>query len=444
MKKSLYFGLLFVLLLSSCATARTQAPAASTQTEVIWLVRTNEAEQNWELGTIIPDFEKQNPNIRINLVVVPSSDFDTKMQTMIAANTPPDIWSHWGPSGFQDYVNRGLVADLTPYIARDNFDLSDFQPEVLDIYKVDGRLMGLPILSTGSFLFYNKDLFDKAGIAYPPSSWDDRTWTYDKFLEMCKALTSVTGDPATDVYGCNLSLWPNDAYALMWGQDIFPDSAYQTGFADKSFLDDPKVIAAFQARQDMLWKLKYMPSPAASDAINTTGDIFMTGKIAMNLTGGWGWWNYPDIQDFRWAAAALPYGADGRRDVLFTDPWMMSSKSAHPDQAWTFLKYLTGAAQQKSWMELTGAPPVRQSLAETWYRQFPGMAPEEVKMVHLGALAYGRESPHHLLVKYSQLFQIISTAVDPILNNQNSAAESLSFAKKTLDNALGQIQNEFK
>ena len=444
MKKYLYFGLLLILLLSACSSAATQVPAAAAQTEVIWYVRANEDEQNWEASMVIPDFEKQNPTIRINLVIVPANDFDTKMQTMIAAGTPPDIWSHWGPSGFQDYVKRGLVADLTPLIEKDRFDLSDFQPEILDTYKVDGKIMGLPILSTGSFIFYNKDLFDKAGIAYPTSSWDDTTWTYERFLEMCKDLTKVTGDPVTDVYGCNLGLWPNDAYPLMWGRDIFPDSAYQTGFADKSFLDDPKVIAAFQARQDILWKLKVMPSPAASDAMNTTGDIFMTGKIAMNLTGGWGWWNYTDIKDFHWAAAALPYGADGRRDVVFTDPWMMSSKTTHPNEAWTFLKYLTAPAQQESWMKLTGAPPVRKSLAETWYRQFPGMDPEKVKSVHLGALAYGRESPHHMLVKYPQLFQIISAAVDPILNNQTSAANSLSFAKKSLDNALAQIQNEFK
>ena len=204
------------------------------------------------------------------------------------------------------------------------------------------------------------------------------------------------------------------------------------------------MIAALQVRQDMLWKLKYMPSPAASEAMNPAGDIFTTGKIAMNLTGGWGWWNYPEIQDFRWGAAALPYGADGRQDIVFTDPWMMSAQTSHPDQAWTFLKYLTGAAQQESWMEFTGAPPVRKSLAETWYRQFPGMTPEEVKMVHLGALTHGRESPHHLLVKYSQLFQIISTAVDTVLNNQQSAAQALPVAKKNLDNALLQIQNQFK
>ena len=129
----------------------TAAPAAEGQTEVIWYVRSNDDEQKWE-EQVIKDFEAANPNIKINLVVTPWADFDTKMQTMIAAGTPPDIWSHWGPSGFADYVERGLVADLTPYIEKDSFDLSDFEEAVLDIYKVDGKIMGMPILTTGSFV----------------------------------------------------------------------------------------------------------------------------------------------------------------------------------------------------------------------------------------------------------------------------------------------------
>jgi multiple sugar transport system substrate-binding protein len=95
-------------------------------------------------------------------------------------------------------------------------------------------------------------------------------------------------------------------------------------------------------------------------------------------------------------------------------------------------------------MQLTGAPPVRISLAEEWYRQFPSMTPDEVKEVHLGALRHGRESPNHLLVKFDQLNQIVSSAVDPIINNERTAAEVLPAANKQLIEALKQIQAEYK
>jgi multiple sugar transport system substrate-binding protein len=452
--KFVFLLVVLALVLSACAApaAPSAAPAAggeqaapAEQVEVIWYVRSNEDEQKWENEVVIPDFESKHPNIKINLIVVPWADFDTKMQTMIAAGTPPDVWSHWGPSGFQDYVKRGLVADLTPYIEKDNFDLSDFVPEVLDIYKVDGKVMGLPILTTGSFVFYNKDAFDAAGVEYPPTDWDDTSWTWDAFVEKCGALTKNIDDPATAMFGCNLGFWPNDAYAWLWGQDLYPDSAYQTGFADEAYLDSEGAIAGFQARQDLVWKLHYMPDPAQVDALGG-GDIFQSGKVAMHLTGGWGWWQFGNAklhEKFNWGVAALPYGAEGRRDVVFTDPWMMSSKTDHPDEAWELLKYLASPDVQRGWMELTGAPPVRASLAEDWYKQFPSMTPEEVKEVHLGALKHGRESPNHLLVKFDQLNQIVSSAVDPIFNNEKPAAEVLPAANEQLIEALKQIKAEY-
>lgn len=417
------------------------APAAE-QTEVIWYVRSNDAEQAWE-AQVIEEFEAANPNIKINLVVVPWDDFDTKMQTMIAAGTPPDIWSHWGPSGFQDYVKRGLVADLTPFIEKEAFDVSDFEETVLDIYTVDGKIMGMPILTTGSFIFYNKDWFDAMGVDYPPTDWDDTSWTWDAFVEKCGALTS--GEGPERQFGCNLGFWPNDAYAWLWGQDIYPDSAYETGFADEAYLNSPEAVAAFQARQDMVWKDNFMPDPAQVEAMGG-GDMFQNENVAMELTGGWGWWNFGNVslhEKFNWGVAALPYGAEGRRDVVFTDPWMLSSRTEHPDEAWTFLKYLASPEVQRGWMELTGAPPVRKSLAEDWYKQFPSMTPEEVQEVHLGALDHGRESPNHLLVRFDQLNQIVTSALDPVFNNEQSAADALPAANEALTEALQQIQTEY-
>jgi multiple sugar transport system substrate-binding protein len=452
MRKLISITALLVIFLSACnpiPPAANPVPAGQAgqsevkQTEVTWYVRPSAPEQKWENETIIPGFEKKYPNIKIILTVVPISDFDSKMQSMIHAGNPPDVWTHWGPSGFQDYVKRGLVADLSPYIEKDAYDLSDFQPEALKAYTVDGKIMGLPMLTTGSFLFYNKDLLDKAGVAAPTTNWDDQTWTYDKFLEMCKALTHVTGDSRSDVYGCNLDFWPNDAVAWMWGKDLYPESAYTTGFASTSFLNDPQVMAAYQARQEMVWKLKVQPTSAEIDAMGG-GDLFKSQKIAMELTGGWEWWNLSGVKDFNWGAAALPYGSDGRRDVVFTDPWMMSAQTAHPNEAWSFLKYLSEAPQQESWMKLSGAAPARKSLAETWYRQFPGMSPEAVKEVTLGALKYGRESPNHLLVGFDALDKIVSAALAPVANNTRQAAEVLPEANQKLTAALNQIQSEFK
>jgi len=205
------------------------------------------------------------------------------------------------------------------------------------------------------------------------------------------------------------------------------------------------VIAAFQAWQDIVWKHHYSPSPEQVTAWSNEGaDAFKTGKVAVAGTGVWGWWNYADIKGFKWGVAALPFGAAGRKDMVFTDPWMLSAKTAHPNEAWTFLKYLTSPEVQASWTKLTGAPPIRTSLLEDWYKQFPGMAPEKVKEVFLGSLKHGRESPNHLLVKFDQLDSVVSPAADQIFNNTAKPADILPTANKDLIEALKRIQSEYK
>jgi len=83
-------------------------------------------------------------------------------------------------------------------------------------------------------------------------------------------------------------------------------------------------------------------------------------------------------------------------------------------------------------------------MEEPWYKSFPTMTPDEVKEVFLGSLKYGRESPNHLLVKFDQLNQVVQSALDPIVNNEKQAADTLPDANTKLEDALKQIAAEYK
>lgn len=432
-------ALILIVITSACVPQ-----TALAKVEITWYVRSQPAENTWERSIVIPQFEAQNPNIKINLVVVASSDFETKLQAMYAAKTPPDVFSHWGQSGWGDYYRRGMVADLTPFIEKDHFDLSDFIPEVLDVFKVDGKIIGLPMFRTGSFVFYNKDLFDAAGVSYPTTNWDDTTWTWSAFIDKCKQLTRKTNDPATTIYGCYLSLWPLDSYPLLFGDTIFPDEVYKTGFTSHSNLSSDASIQAFQAWQDLVWKFGYMPDPAVADSLGG-GDIFQSGKVAMVLNGGWGWWNYKGVEkNFHWGVAALPYGTSNRKAIAFADPWLMSSTSLHPNEAWEFIKFLSSKDIQEGWMDTGGVPPARISLLDKWYHSFRTMSPEEVKQVHLGAIKYGVACPCDFMVRYDQIDAFLATTLDPIINNQSQAKDVLPDANSKLDKLLEQIQNDYQ
>lgn len=422
-----------------------EKPKAEEQVTVTWYVRSQPDEQPWEQDIVIPAFEKTHPNIKINLVITPWDDFDTKMQAMFAGGEGPDIWSHWGPSGFQDYRIRGLIQDLTPFIEKDNYDLSDFIPEVLDKYKVEGRIYGLPILTGASYLFYNKKLFDEAGVPYPPTDWDDQSWTFDKFVETAKKLTKDYEDATKAIYGYHDGTWPADTWPWLFGQDLYPAEAYKTGFATEAYLDKEGAIKGIQAKADLTYKYKVAPSPAASEALSAGGNPFHTGRVAMQGIGVWGWWVHKGLEEqFPFGCAALPKGAPNAKAVIFTDPWVLSATSKHPDAAWEFIKYLVSPEAQRAYMKAVGAPPVRKSLLPEFFKLYPTMTPEEAEECFLGGVAHGQESPNHLLVRFDQLNNVVSAAIDPVNLGEKTAAETLPQANADLEKALNQIASEYK
>ena len=411
--------------------------------EITWLVRADEVENSWEANVAIPRFEAENPNIKVNLIYLPGSDFDTKLQSMIAGGTPPDVFSHWGSSGFRDYLTRDLLADLSPFIERDQLDTSDFVSDIMDIYTIDGKVMGIPILSGGTYMFYNKDLLDYYGVEYPTTDWDDTSWTIDAYLEKCGELTQNIDDTDLGTFGCHLGFWPADGLAWLYGGGYYPENAFETGFADEALMTSDPVVNGWQLRQDMVWKYHYMPQPSEAEAFGGTSG-FKNSKIGLYITGAWGWWQFGDLDEqFNWGVAALPYGAEGRKGLVFTDPWMMSKDSNHPDEAWEFIKFLSSQDIQQEWMELTGAPPVRLSLLNIWAESFSTMSADEVMEVYLGSLKHGIESPNHLMVRFDQLDSTIGAKTSQITNNERPAREVLEEIQIELENVLNQIKVEY-
>ncbi|MBI3957986.1 MAG: carbohydrate ABC transporter substrate-binding protein, partial [Chloroflexi bacterium] len=164
--------------------------AAAVQREIVWMVRTSTTENPWEKDVAIKAFEESQSEIKVNLLIIDQPDIAVKREAMIAAGEPLHVWStNWGGDGFASDRARGLITDLTPLIEKDGVDMSVFIPEVLAIYENEGKQWGLPFLTTGSYVFYNMDLFDAAGIEYPTTDWEDKSWTWDAQLELAKKLT---------------------------------------------------------------------------------------------------------------------------------------------------------------------------------------------------------------------------------------------------------------
>jgi multiple sugar transport system substrate-binding protein len=426
------------------------------QKTIVWMVRTGIEENTWEKSVVLPDFAKAKPDIFVKALSINQDDIAVKREAMIAAKEPLHVWStNWGGDGFASDRARGLITDLTPLIERDKFDTSDYVPDVLKIYQSEGKTWGLPFLTTGTYIYYNKKLFDDAKVPYPPTDWDDASWTWAKYVETAKALTQNYGDPNTAIYGARSVMYGNiEGVPSLWGKFVWPEDAYSTGYAAKIDLNNEQAIAAYQAMHDLTYVDKVAPEPAASQALDQLGGAFQTGRVAMWLEGGWGHWVFNKLIDdpngFCWGVAPLPMGSpDAKtRAVIYTDPWVITAgmDQENTDMAWEFVKFLASAEQAAKYTETTGTPPTRTSLLKTYYDRFSKcMKPEEMKQVFEGAFSHGRESSNHLLVKWDELNQTWVNLMDPFWNDpEGKAADILPEVETAVNDALTKIIEESK
>lgn len=119
-------------------------------------------------------FMEKHPNIKVKVESVPDN-YDQKLLTSLASETAPDVFMAWN---YPLYVPGGALEDMQTWVDKDNYDLNKYYPIIMDYMKYDGKLWGLPTTYSTRAIYYNKKLFDEAGVAYPQDGW-----TWDEFVE---------------------------------------------------------------------------------------------------------------------------------------------------------------------------------------------------------------------------------------------------------------------
>ena len=118
------------------------------------------------------------------------TDYDTKIQSAFAAGSPPNIFRYSPDTpSLITAVERNMLLKLDNLVKRDKYDLSDFRKEAIELYRWKGSLYALPRDYGLQLIFYNTDMFAKEGLPPIPGDWNDKTWTFAKFLEACQRLT---------------------------------------------------------------------------------------------------------------------------------------------------------------------------------------------------------------------------------------------------------------
>jgi multiple sugar transport system substrate-binding protein len=305
------------------------------------------------LQEIADAFHEENPNVSVTVTV---SDWDTywdKLQTQLAGGTPPDVFAMDAPL-YPDYQSRGVLMNLQPLIERDNFALDGYYEQSLVCYQTDEGYYGLPRDIQPSVMYYNKDMFDAAGVPYP-----DESWTWDDVITYGQELTQDTdGDGTVDQYALWADLWDME---LLWGSmiwqfggEIVDENYTQTLLAGEDAMEAWRVI------EQMIFEYGIMPTPSVAEQF---GDPFESGNVAMTPAGHWVVPLYSNV-DFAWDVAPLPQG-DERASMVNSVGFVIGKDTRYPEEAWDFLKFLVGEPGQSRVTSLGLGVPTLMDIANS-------------------------------------------------------------------------------
>jgi multiple sugar transport system substrate-binding protein len=378
--KKVVFSLVMVAVLLLTACAGKTAGTTGGKTELSFMMWGDPAELTvW--NQIVADFQAANPNITVSVEVSDWDSYWTKLKTLLAAKTPPDMFAIDAPL-YLDYQSKGVLLNLKPYLDANPGMLDGLYPQTLQAYQTPQGYFGLPRDFQTIVLFYNKAMFDKAGLAYPTADW-----TWDDLRAAARKLTLDTnGDGKTDQYGFSFDMWdmePGYSEAIWsYGGDII--SADHT----KTLLGEPAARQAWQLLYDMTFVDKSVPDSNTSGQYG--GDTFLAGVSAMTPLGHWVVPGYADA-NLKFDAAPMPKGPAGRFTSVNSAGFVIAKGTKHPDQAFTFLKFVLSTAGQTRLAELGFACPVLKSIAES-----PAFLNQKIdinQQVFLDALQYAHMKP---------------------------------------------------
>jgi multiple sugar transport system substrate-binding protein len=393
------FAVLLVVSLAACGPAQTAAPAATEKPAVTEAPKAAEAPAEaveitfmaWgapeELAVwqqIADEFHAANPNITVKMDVSEWDSYWTKLDTLFAGGTPPDVFAMDAPL-FLDWQSRGVLLNLQPYIDATPGFLDDVYEQTVSGYKLADGYYGLPRDFQTIVMYYNKDMFDAAGVEYPKEGW-----TWQDLREMAKKLTvDKNGDGKTDQYGYSCDLWDME---LCWSEAIW---AYGGDVINSDYtqtlIGEPKAREAWKLFYDMTFVDKSMPDTVAAGEYGY--DLFQAGVAAMWPHGHWAMPAYKDVE-FQWDVAPMPTGPAGQATSVNSAGFVVAQDSKHPDAAWEFVKYALSQTGQTRLTELGLAIPVLKSVAES-----PVFLEQDVngrainQKIFLDSLAYAHLKP---------------------------------------------------
>jgi ABC-type glycerol-3-phosphate transport system substrate-binding protein len=336
MRRSILLGALLAALVAAVACGCGGEPESATLT--IW--QTYNDEEHPVFKEIVARFEEAHPGVTIDVVRLPFAGAEPKIQTALTTRTEPDI-ARVDVSFLAKLAHKNALLRLDDRVPEDFLD--ELLPVALASCRYRGSLWGLPDQTNGLCLFYNKDLYRKAGLdpERPPATWDE-------LIQYGKKLTNR--DEGVFGIGLSNSLWWTLPFFYTHGATFLSDDG------TRCLLNEPDGVRAFQLKVDVY--RKHGIEGGAWRAGGIVHDLgFQNGRYAMILNGPWAVESLKKTGiDF--GVGLIPAGPEGTHTNVGGNDLVVFRSTENPDLAAEFLMFVASEEIQRMWCSTLGQIPV--------------------------------------------------------------------------------------
>ena len=435
-------SILAVLLLASASWAfaggEKEAPQpAATKAEKVQLKYTfwGSPMEKQVVEDMIRAYEAKNPNTDVEGIHVPG-DYATKLSAMAAAGDAPDVFYLIYDLIFP-WADSGKLMNLYPWFEKDpEVNIEDRLEQVWYWYG-PGKTVGSSTAAEIFLMFYNKDLFDEAGVPYPPAKAEE-AWDWNTFVSVAKKLTVDRNGRHPDeagfdplrirTYGVDMK-WNDERVllSLIWsnGGAFFNDKVTEPR------LTEPATVEAVERIADLIYKHRVAPPPALRGTTSgawPSWTALQTRQVAMTIDGQWALLDMANSK-FNFGIGVLPKFKEPTT-IFSAACTVIWAETKHPDQAWDFYKWTTKTSnnlaifQSGLWMPLEKKYYSDPQLLAQWIDN--PAHPREYKTAAVDYMKYAKQRPVYYAKNYMEIInKYIRPGLDPVWLGSEEPAEAL-------------------
>lgn len=368
--------------------------------------------QEETLKKMIEIFESKNPDIKVDVQITGYEDYFTKLATTVGGGNPPDVFE-MNMENFLSYMLRGACADLTGKI-----DTANYSEGTLAAVSSEGKIYAVPMSFSTCVLFYNKDLFDQAGVAYPTDEW---TWAdAQAAAEKIKAL----GD---DIWGYYQPITYNEFYKSIKGNGGSVLSEDYSQFT----INTPENVAVLEAMIARVRGENHVMPTKEELAGRGDWDLFTEGKLGMIITGIWGFPTFAEKCTFDWDIVVEP-GYKTPSTFFFANVNCVSPSSDKQEAAAKFVDAM-GSDPDIVQLRLDANWELPTIADQSKLSQYIEMTPPANRKAVFDSMDYAAAPP--ALEEQGAVVEIIDNVLSTLETNDMTAQEALDEIQAQLEDA---------